>query len=209
MTGHNHFPDCQCGWCIGGNRKRNERALSQGINLARSVNFKAEILKRIGWPEERATLESFVNPNAECPICGKRVFFYESPNGGRVFFNELGPPWPKHECTDHPDQVRLRPKHDEYVWQKPPHRPSWESAGWLPVTFCTVATLGDWALLSVKSVDGAASIAAFVLWSDRLALGTPAYVRPTEGAYIWELSWIPNLRVMPSTMEHAFIIEAF
>ncbi|WP_097010311.1 hypothetical protein [Pseudodesulfovibrio profundus] len=27
------------------------------------------------------------------------VFYYQSPNGGRVFFDELGPPWPKHPCT--------------------------------------------------------------------------------------------------------------
>lgn len=29
------------------------------------------------------------------------MFFYQSPFGGRVFFDDLGPPWPKHPCTDH------------------------------------------------------------------------------------------------------------
>ena len=43
---------------------------------------------------------SFTDPNATCPVCGARVFYYESPYGGRVFFDELGPPWPKHPCTD-------------------------------------------------------------------------------------------------------------
>lgn len=28
------------------------------------------------------------------------MFFYQSPFGGKVFFDELGPPWPKHPCTD-------------------------------------------------------------------------------------------------------------
>lgn len=46
------------------------------------------------------TLTSFVDPNARCPVCGDRVFFYRSPYNGRVFFDELGPPWPKHPCTD-------------------------------------------------------------------------------------------------------------
>lgn len=46
--------------------------------------------------------ESYVNPNAHCPVCGDRVFFYRSPFGGRVFFNDLGWPWPKHDCTDNP-----------------------------------------------------------------------------------------------------------
>lgn len=45
---------------------------------------------------------SYVNPNAHCPVCGKIVFYYQSPNGGRVFFDALGWPWPKHPCTDNP-----------------------------------------------------------------------------------------------------------
>lgn len=44
---------------------------------------------------------SYTNPNAYCPVCNQRVFFYRSPFGGSVFFDELGPPWPKHPCTDH------------------------------------------------------------------------------------------------------------
>jgi hypothetical protein len=42
----------------------------------------------------------FVNPNANCPVCGAQVFFYQNEHGSRVFFDELGPPWPKHPCTD-------------------------------------------------------------------------------------------------------------
>ncbi len=45
-------------------------------------------------------ISSYVDPNARCPVCGDRVFFYRSPFNGRVFFDELGPPWPKHPCTD-------------------------------------------------------------------------------------------------------------
>lgn len=48
------------------------------------------------------TYPSCVNPNARCPVCGASVYFYQSPYGGRVFFDELGPPWPKHPCTDNP-----------------------------------------------------------------------------------------------------------
>lgn len=48
------------------------------------------------------TIVSYVNPNAHCPVCGERVFYYQSPNGGRVFFDNLGWPWPKHPCTDNP-----------------------------------------------------------------------------------------------------------
>lgn len=43
---------------------------------------------------------SYLSPNAKCPVCGKSVFFYQSEHGGRVFFDDVGWPWPKHPCTD-------------------------------------------------------------------------------------------------------------
>ena len=42
----------------------------------------------------------FVIPNANCPVCNEPVFYYQNEFGSRVFFDELGPPWPKHPCTD-------------------------------------------------------------------------------------------------------------
>ncbi len=44
----------------------------------------------------------FVNPNATCPVCQAAVFYYQNDRGSRVFFDHLGPPWPKHGCTDNP-----------------------------------------------------------------------------------------------------------
>jgi len=41
-----------------------------------------------------------VNPNANCPVCNERVFYYQNESGSRVYFDELGPPWPKHPCMD-------------------------------------------------------------------------------------------------------------
>lgn len=35
-----------------------------------------------------------------CPHCGQRVFFFTCDHGSRVFFDELGPPWPKHRCFE-------------------------------------------------------------------------------------------------------------
>ena len=42
------------------------------------------------------------SPNAKCPVCDADVFFYKNSHGSRVFFDDLGPPWPKHPCTDSP-----------------------------------------------------------------------------------------------------------
>lgn len=55
------------------------------------------------------TVESYVNPNAYCPVCGEKVFYYQSRYGGRVFFDDLGWPWPKHPCTDNGSQTLKSP----------------------------------------------------------------------------------------------------
>jgi hypothetical protein len=34
----------------------------------------------------------------QCPSCGTRVFFLTCDHGSKVFFDELGPPWPVHDC---------------------------------------------------------------------------------------------------------------
>jgi hypothetical protein len=44
--------------------------------------------------------DSYTNPNATCPTCRAKVFYYESPFGGKVYFDYMGPPWPQHPCMD-------------------------------------------------------------------------------------------------------------
>ncbi|MFI7604672.1 hypothetical protein ACIBTV_06065 [Micromonospora sp. NPDC049366] len=48
----------------------------------------------------RSFSERWLRPNARCPVCGASVFYYSNEHGSRVFFDEVGPPWPKHPCTD-------------------------------------------------------------------------------------------------------------
>ncbi len=48
----------------------------------------------------RGATACYINPNAKCRECGEPVFYYQNEFGSRVFFDELGPPWPKHPCTD-------------------------------------------------------------------------------------------------------------
>lgn len=37
-------------------------------------------------------------PNANCPVCGARVWFFRNKRGGCAYFDALGIPWPKHPC---------------------------------------------------------------------------------------------------------------
>lgn len=52
------------------------------------------------WQRGHARSDSgvrFTHPTT-CPICGAFIFFHTNGNGDVVFFDELGPPWPKHPC---------------------------------------------------------------------------------------------------------------
>ena len=86
----NHPPGCSCGWGGEGSQGGSPGLGIGGIGLPRFTD----------WARTRYRQESraFVNPNAKCPVCKTGVFFYQSPEGGRVFFDHLGKPWPKHAC---------------------------------------------------------------------------------------------------------------
>lgn len=112
MPGHNHYPDCSCGWCL----KR------RGITRRTPAKPKEPV---------RFGMSSLTVPNAKCPVCGDQVFFYWNDKGSRVFFDDLGPPWPKHPCTDNPapsgHRVRVKPPAPEYT--------PWRDAGWIPAIY--------------------------------------------------------------------------
>lgn len=96
-NGWNHPKNCDCGWG-GDTGGRGAHHFASPHSTTRPSVITASGLDWHG--RGHTILESFVNPNAKCPVCGDEVFFYQSPEGGRVFFDELGPPWPKHPCTD-------------------------------------------------------------------------------------------------------------
>ena len=116
----NHPPGCNCGW--GG----------ANYGTARPVEGK------ISYSTAREVWRSFSNPNARCPIpsCRQPVFYYQSENGGRVFFDSPGPPWPKHECTSRstwrwPNDTEFGLTGSRASDEK--GSPPWQSDGWVPV----------------------------------------------------------------------------
>lgn len=106
----NHYPDCRCGF--GG------EAYSGGAAGREDSQF--------------TSFESYVNPFAKCPVCGVSVFFFQATNGGRVFFDDLGPPWPKHPCTDR--SVDQLPVVIDRLLRRVPGAatPTWMKEGWSP-----------------------------------------------------------------------------
>ncbi|WP_157939500.1 hypothetical protein [Gracilimonas amylolytica] len=70
-------------------------------NGSSSTSFQNRVKRQQKKLKQRIKLvESFTIPNASCPECGASVFYYENEHGSKVFFDALGPPWPKHPCTD-------------------------------------------------------------------------------------------------------------
>lgn len=114
MPGYNHHSWCTCGWCF-------KEGGSRFIATSPPTIVRA-------WQRSQATSQSYLNPNARCPVCDQPVFFYRAPGGGRVFFDELGPPWPKHPCTDNGARLSV-PLQSEAL----PRRANWIGEGWAPI----------------------------------------------------------------------------
>lgn len=91
----NHSSGCTCGFGGdghlggGGNRNSSTRVI---IRLASSYT----ITKTLTWQQNIS--EDFCKPS-KCPRCGASVYFVRH-NGGNVWLDSLGAPWPKHACFD-------------------------------------------------------------------------------------------------------------
>jgi len=118
MPGHNHYPDCTCGWCVkygGYHLSAHESALLE------EQKVRHENAERLLSSYQSYSYSScFVSPNAKCPVCGAIVFFYQNKHGSRVFFDDLGPPWPKHPCTDN----RRKSPDNQIFESRPKMRPA-------------------------------------------------------------------------------------
>lgn len=128
--GHNHYDDCECGWC-------------GGPRIKRTPKEQAIIDQYLFESEE---LNSYLNPNTICPVCGEKVFFFQARNGVRVFFDEVGPPWPKHPCTDNNDYMGFGKYHYQPTLLKTEEvRANWKDDGWQPfkvVSHCILQSVG-------------------------------------------------------------------
>lgn len=135
---NNHPPGCNCGWggvWYGG---------GSGGDFAHWLFNKPQPVRKVGL--QIATMSDLsgtvTNPNATCPVCGAAVYYYESSYGGRVYFDELGPPWPKHPCTNHVATSSIRPSASK-----------WNEEGWKPFRDVTISEKAG--IPGVYSVTGA------------------------------------------------------
>lgn len=128
----NHPPGCTCGW--GGDGHLGKK--TDGHNFSNGLRF-----------FDTKRFDSYVNPNAKCPVCGASVYFYKSEYGGRVFFDELGPPWRKHPCTENSKYRYQIPLPTSSQFNKPT---AWQKNGWLPVTVENVISKSIYAFMITR-----------------------------------------------------------
>jgi hypothetical protein len=64
-------------------------------------------------------------------VCFAPVYFYRSPYNGRVFFDELGWPWPKHGCTDNRRELQRTTRTSTVAI--PEQDTAWRRDGWNPL----------------------------------------------------------------------------
>lgn len=148
---HNHRPGCTCGWGGMGH-------LGGGFN---STSFHTTSHEH-GWLRSISpTYESFINPNASCPVCGASVFFYQSPSGGCVFFDEFGPPWPKHPCTDQTSLPNEPKVHLSEITPKNKTKYRWQTSGWHPFLIQRTSRIDEFSI-KVHGVRGKKEMIIFV-----------------------------------------------
>lgn len=92
-NGYNHHPSCNCGWggVWYGGSSSNDGWLFNKPWTTRKLGRQPSTFDLLA--------ANYTKPNVSCPVCGETVFYFRSRYGGRVYFDSLGPPWPKHPCT--------------------------------------------------------------------------------------------------------------
>lgn len=160
----NHPPDCKCGW----------GRIFYGLNSKTEKHY---------WQVS----DSYTNPNAACPICNSRVFFYQSPYGGKVYFDHMGPPWPRHPCTSQNARTALT----KQIFTTNPKLTEFQiDEGWRPV-FCSEikrsTELDDDVVLSLYEPDNRKFLYAKTL-IQKLDVRSPILIRRVKDQRYYEIS---------------------
>lgn len=155
MPGHNHYSSCTCGWCETRRGKRRRVTRSPTV--------------------PRLTFEQVTVPNASCPVCGACVFFYQNQYGSRVFFDDLGPPWPKHHCTDNANPSIGRRTRQAHPAARKPVR---ETGGWIPLRFLRLKFEDDWTVLYFETLEAGEFVRILTNQSANIPKHLPAYMLP-------------------------------
>lgn len=153
------------------------------------------------------TYDSFVNPNAHCPECGQEVFFYQSRAGGRVYFDELGPPWPKHWCTDGSRVIGRTAMPSNPRMSYPAQAYRWQADGWEPFCVVEIKEVHNGRFLVLKGIFRGSELSVYLVNHLDFPRSAPMHLREQKAGR-YELSTIA-VGQMPTGTEIARSYRAF
>jgi hypothetical protein len=118
-----------------------------------------------------------------------------------VFFDALGPPWPKHPCTDNP---RIPIGRFSAPREEKQRGFDWQAQGWEPVVIERVEKVKGWARLKLQPISSLRSgfIVRATPWRAELLPGLPAHIKPLDASGIGRIS------VLHQTPREKRVIEA-
>lgn len=148
--GYNHRGGCACRFC-------------QPSKAGETIPTTADLISVEG------SHHSYTLPTT-CPVCGEAVFFFISQHCGRVFFDELGPPWPKHPCTNDALAAPLATSASANN-QVLSRRYAWQEAGWHPITEVLVEANRD--SIRLRGLHNGKQLAVCILLSELDSLSDP------------------------------------
>jgi hypothetical protein len=123
-------------------------------------------------------------------ICGAPVYFYRSPYDGRVFFDALGWPWPKHRCTDS-SRYATRNGHSRGV---PSVEPAWRIEGWHPLLSAKIYSGANRLLITGDSHDEFLEL--YLAEDEAVDSDSPILVREQAGRPdLFEITFLRSSRI--------------
>ena len=103
---YNHSPGCMCGWggeghlghsYGGGGSWPSSGTIYRSYDSERSTRWHNQSMSELATELGHSLLFP-----VNCRYCGRLIYLFADPNGGFVIFNDVGKPWPKHQCRDMP-----------------------------------------------------------------------------------------------------------
>ena len=103
-------------------------------------------------------------PDVQC--VARRSSFINHLMEEEFFFDDLGPPWPKHPCTDRASiPAQTDPSNDRMIT----HTPSWERQGWIPFFISTAVDRNRY-VYEIRGESGDSPVTIFVRKKSNLYL---------------------------------------
>jgi len=174
---------------------RSETWVSEHYRRGTIVNEKSYSSHSQASPSPIYTYDSFVNPRAVCPKCLQKVFYYQSPYGGKVFFDTLGPPWPKHPypCSDRNTQIQEQTERNQHLQgcstaASNPIYP-WQAEGWEPLCTISIHEVHSNKFISIRGIYKGNEISVYIKNETDFPKRSPLHLR-VQDEESYELSTI-------------------